>query len=109
MALSLSLCELIPCKEMIKKIGPLFGHTTKQVNTISTIFEDNKSAIELAMCPKMRPQTKDINVKYHHFCSHVGKTITVVYCPGKYQITEILTELLKRELFFEFRKAIMGW
>ena len=30
-------------------------------------FEDNSGALELACLPKMRPHTKHIKVKYHHF------------------------------------------
>jgi hypothetical protein len=34
------------------------------------VFEDNSGAVELATSvksPKMRPRTKHINTKYHHF------------------------------------------
>jgi hypothetical protein len=34
-------------------------------------FKDNSGALELAHLPKMRPQTKHINIKYHHFREHV--------------------------------------
>jgi hypothetical protein len=31
------------------------------------VFEDNVGAIEMARLPKMRPRTKHLNMKYHHF------------------------------------------
>jgi hypothetical protein len=40
--------------------------------TYSTIFEDNRGSVELANAPKMRPCTKHIALKYHHFRSHVA-------------------------------------
>jgi hypothetical protein len=35
------------------------------------LFEDNSGAMTLAKSPAMRPRTKHINVKYHHFRSFV--------------------------------------
>eukprot|EP00957_Ditylum_brightwellii_P190277 14483783-Ditylum_brightwellii.AAC.1 len=35
------------------------------------VFEDNEGCIELAKCPRMRPRTKHIVIKYHHFRSKV--------------------------------------
>ncbi len=34
-------------------------------------FEDNAGCLELARAPKLRPRTKHIAVKYHHFLSYV--------------------------------------
>ena len=77
-----------------------------------TAFEDNSGALELARSPKMRPRTKHINVKYHHFRSHVGQG------PGKIQIEAISTsdqladifmKAVSVDLFFKFRAAILGW
>ena len=34
-------------------------------------FEDNTGCLDLAKTPKLRPRTKHIAVKYHHFRSHV--------------------------------------
>ena len=35
------------------------------------LFEDNSGALELATVYKMRPHTKHINIKYHHFWEYV--------------------------------------
>jgi hypothetical protein len=34
-------------------------------------FKDNSGALELARLPKIRPWTKHINIKYHHFREYV--------------------------------------
>ena len=36
-----------------------------------TVYEDNQGAIALAVSPQMRPCTKHIKIKYHHFQSFV--------------------------------------
>jgi hypothetical protein len=35
------------------------------------VFEDNSGAVELEKVPKIRPPTKHINTKYHHFRKYV--------------------------------------
>ena len=39
------------------------------------VFEDNNDTIELAKAPKIRPRTKHIALKYHHFREHVRKCL----------------------------------
>ena len=38
-----------------------------------TVFEDNNGAVEIAKTPKMRPRTKHIAIKYHHFRTYFYK------------------------------------
>eukprot|EP00957_Ditylum_brightwellii_P057304 4343428-Ditylum_brightwellii.AAC.1 len=38
-----------------------------------TVFKDNNGCIELLKCPRMRPRTKHIIIKYHHFRKKVKK------------------------------------
>ena len=38
-------------------------------------FEDNSGALEMARTPKMRPRTKFMNVKHHHFRSHAPSAL----------------------------------
>ena len=73
-------------------------------------FEDNTGALELSKVPKMRPRTKHINIKYHHFRSHVQKgTITVEHVDTENQVADIFTKPLPEALFTKHRKSIMGW
>ena len=75
-----------------------------------TAFEDNSGAVELARLPKMRPRTKHINVKYHHFRSHVfTKLIEVLQVTTTEQLADIFTKNLGVELFVKHRKRICGW
>ena len=45
------------------------GGTSPNFHT--RLFEDNTGAIELIFIKKLRPRTKHINIKYHHFRQHV--------------------------------------
>ena len=44
-------------------------------NMMCVVFEDNNGAIKLAKTPKMRPRTKHLSIKYHHFSSFVAKGV----------------------------------
>ena len=74
------------------------------------LFEDNSGAVELANVPKMRPRTKHINTKYHHFRAYVAQGFVKVLKIGtEDQLADILTKNLKEDLFIKFRKWISGW
>jgi hypothetical protein len=49
----------------MKALGITISKTTPTV--FCKLFEDNAGAIHLAKVPKMRPRTRHINQKYHHF------------------------------------------
>ena len=73
-------------------------------------FEDNSGALELARLPKMRPRTRHIHVKYHHFREAVAKgRITVQHVSTTEQLGDALTKNLTRDLFVTLRKKYMGW
>ena len=76
-ALSAALRETIPTTQLLKEIGAVMDITPGTKTTKYTVFEDKNGAIELAKAPKMRPRTKNISIKYHHFrsCVHQGETI----------------------------------
>jgi hypothetical protein len=46
-----------------------FNDNTSIPTVRCTLFEDNSGALTLAKAPAMRPLTKHINNKYHHFRS----------------------------------------
>ena len=74
------------------------------------VFEDNAGAVALANVPKIRPRTKHINNRYHHFRSYVARgIISVQYVSTEDQIADILTKSLSPELFEKFRFMLMGW
>jgi hypothetical protein len=74
------------------------------------VFEDNNGALEMAKVHKLRPRTKHLNVKYHHFREHVNKgTISLHPIASSQQEADIFTKPLGSELFTKFRNNILGW
>ena len=75
-------------------------------------FEDNSGALELATMPKVRPRTKHINVKYHHFRSHVkAKMIEIESVSSKAleQWADIFTKPLPPSKFIPIRRNLCGY
>jgi len=71
-SLSESLRNTIPLMDLIKEFKEHgFSVTSTEPKVFCKAFEDNSGALELARLPKMRPRTKHINIKYHHFREHV--------------------------------------
>ena len=74
------------------------------------VFEDNNGAIELAKAPKIRPRTKHIALKYHHFREHVRKgLIEINPIDTLEQVADIFTKALPFPIFNYLRKNMMGW
>ena len=44
------------------------------------------------MIPKLRPRTKHINIKHHHFKSEIGKIIKLKKVSNKNQLADIGTK-----------------
>ena len=72
-------------------------------------FEDNNGALHLATAPQMRPRTKHINIKYHHFRSMIGKEVTIQKVATEDQLADIGTKPLTRKTFETLRKRLNGW
>ena len=110
-SLSSALRECIPLITLLAEINDNTTITTNNLPVMRcTAFEDNAGALELAKLPKMRPRTKHINVKYHHFRKWVSKgLIQVMQVPTEEQQANILTKNLPGPLFEKLRKLISGW
>ena len=111
--ISLSQC-LRQTISLMRLVEELKEQLKVPMDTIPTVrcklFEDNSGAVELANVPKMRPRTKHINTKYHHFRAYVAKGLIKVLKIGtEEQLADILTKNLKEELFLQIRKWICGW
>jgi hypothetical protein len=109
-ALSQSTRDLLPlCSlliELSKATKLIVGCTTAH----STIFEDNKGCVELATAPKMRPRTRHIALKYHHFRSHIENgNLQIKWIDTKHQLADIFTKPLSGPLFISLRTALLGW
>ena len=110
-ALSESLRHVIPLMNLLDECNQLKIFTNEiKPNIHCTAFEDNSGALELARAPRMRPRTKHINIKYHHFRSYVDdKKITIEPIDTLEQIADCFTKAVTLDLFLKFRRAIMGW
>jgi hypothetical protein len=75
-----------------------------------TVFEDNEGAKAMATVPKMRPRTKHINGRMHHFRGAVASgKLKIESIDTSDQLADIGTKPLAKDLFTRLRKEIMGW
>ena len=110
-ALSQSMREVLPIMWLLEEAGQQgIRMLNAKPKVHCKVFEDNAGAIEIANVPKMRPRTKHLNIKYHHFREEVKKgTISIYYTRTEDQIADILTKPLPETSFTKFREKIMGW
>jgi hypothetical protein len=110
-SLSNALREIIPLMDLVEELHAKVSSNIKTTPTVyCKAFEDNAGAYELAIAPKMRPRTKHINAKYHHFRSHVDRhLIQIAKVTTEEQLADMFTKQSNLELFQSFRETIMGW
>jgi len=109
--LSQALRTTIPLMELIKDLKAHGFNTASHTPKVHCrVFEDNSGAIEIAKVPKMRPRTKHINIKYHHFRDYVERgEVTVHPIDTKDQPADMLTKPLNEQTLSRHRRYIMGW
>jgi hypothetical protein len=96
-ALSQAMRDLTPMRTLLTELASLTKLKIGDTITHSTVFEDNKGCVELANAPKMRPRTKHIAIKYHHFRSHVAcGDIKIQWIDTKHQLADISPNLWPR-------------
>ncbi|KAI2497267.1 hypothetical protein MHU86_17231 [Fragilaria crotonensis] len=110
-ALSSSLREVISLMELLKEAKAHgIPNVVVEPKIHCKVFEDNSGALAMAQTPKMRPRTKHLNVKYHHFRNHVTNgEITLHAISSEDQQADIYTKPLATVLFMKLRRAILGW
>ena len=111
-ALSTAMRDLLPMKELLQEV--VSKMTTKKIegaSVKSTVFEDNNSALQLSLSPKLTPRTKHIAVKYHFFKSKIGedKGITIKRVDSVENVADIFTKGVQGDLYSQLRKKLMGW
>jgi hypothetical protein len=109
-ALSQAMREVIPLMDIYNSIQVVM--MTEKLHPVvkCTVFEDNNGALELAKAPKMRPRTKHIAIKYHHFRSKVDSgEVDIKRVDTKNQIADIFTKGLSRFDFEQLRTMLLGW
>jgi hypothetical protein len=110
-ALSQSMREVLPIMWLLEEVQDRGIEVNGKVCQVHcNVFEDNEGAIEIAKVPKMRPRTKHLNIKYHHFREEVKKgTVSVHYVNTGEQMADMLTKPLEQTLFERHRGKMMGW
>jgi hypothetical protein len=110
-SLSQALREVIPLMRLVKELSNAGFHMTTSTPVVKCkAFEDNVGALTMAQAPRLRPRTKHLNIKYHHFRSAVEDgSISIHPINTNNQQADILTKPLGTELFVKFRKLISGW
>ncbi len=93
-ALSTALRETIPIINLLQELMDMkFINNFTAPKIHCKAFEDNSGAFELAKSPKMRPRSKHINIKYHHFRSYVDSgSITLHKVSTENQLADIFTK-----------------
>jgi hypothetical protein len=124
-ALSQAMRDLIPLLGLLDELAPALhldedqpllywkacGIEPNSQNLFANLYADNTWAYKLAKAPKMRPRTKHIALKYHHFREHVNKgtSIKINLIGTKDQIANIFTKALDKPSFLHLRKLLSGW
>jgi hypothetical protein len=110
-ALSQALRDAIPMMALLQEASNLGVPITTATPTFRcTVFEDNSGCVELANVPKMRPRTRHINLKYHHFREFVAnKIIAIKKVDVDDQLADILTKPLADDKFAYLRQGLLGW
>ncbi len=111
MALSACLRDVIVIQQLLEELArKKFLGSNSEAIVKCTVFEDNKGCLEIATAPKMRPRTRHIAIKYHHFRSHVASgTIVIKWVETGLQVADQFTKGLPRDTFSKLRFMLMGW
>ena len=109
-AFSTALRDIIPLIGLLRELRSVVPFGKKAPVVHCTVHEDNKGCIDLIQTPKIRPRTKHIALKYHHFRSFVKSgAISVKYIETAEQIADLFTKALGDQQFVSLRKKFMGW
>jgi hypothetical protein len=108
--MSQAACDLIPMRDLLHEFSKVTKLIVGDTVAHSTIYEDNRGCVELANAPKLRPRTKHIGIKYHHFRSHVASgAIKIQWIDSKHQLADIFTKPLALSSFEFLRSLLLGW
>ncbi|KAG7349703.1 reverse transcriptase RNA-dependent DNA polymerase [Nitzschia inconspicua] len=95
---------------LLQEINDRYHRLQPETQVKCRLFEDNSAAYEMAKVPKMRPQTRHINVAYHHFRGEVANgRLIPCECATQDMEADIFTKATGKETLQTLRKRIMGW
>ena len=88
----------------------LAAETLRELGARIDLFEDNSGAIEIATGDKVRPRTKHINVRYHHFRQLVeNKTLVIEAIRSEDNPADILTHPVTLERLAKHVTSLLKW
>jgi len=111
-ALSESLRSVIHLMDLVTETKQQLAWTvTDAVPKIHCkVMEDNSGALEMARLPKMRPRTKHLCVKLHHFRDRVKDgSIAIHKVPTRFQLADIAAKGQPELLFLSQRESMLQW
>jgi Reverse transcriptase (RNA-dependent DNA polymerase) len=113
LALSSTMRELIPFKELVTAVGNAVGFTSNEITTIrTTVWEDNVGAWTLANLEPGRstPRSKHYAIRTHWFRGKLKPTNTeVCQISSDEQDADIMTKGLRIDPYRKNRKRFSGW
>jgi kynurenine formamidase len=95
--------EAIWLRALLTDLGQALSGST-------TIFEDNKSAITLALNPTNHQRTKHIDVQFHFIKDKINsEQISLQHTFSEDQLADVMTKALGRNLFSHFLTKILSY
>ena len=114
LAISTAMREVLPIIDLLKEMAEcvtILRHKPPILHC--RVFEDNSGAVEIAKgvkSPLLRPRTKHINVKYHHFRTKVlSGDIEINQISTKDMLADLLTKGVNQATLESLRPKLMGW
>jgi hypothetical protein len=108
-----TMLEIIEAVDMIDEKGSCTFGSQDQLRSFKTrVYEDNSTALSLAVKQKVTSRTKHWSVKFHFFWSHINdkkKNMECLKVDTREQRADYLTKGLTRELFEHCRELNQGW
>ncbi|GFH50765.1 hypothetical protein CTEN210_07241 [Chaetoceros tenuissimus] len=111
-ALSQAMRALIPVCTLLKEMCLSLNvpEFTNPDSILTTVHEDNQSALRLATEQRITSRTRFYLARYHFFWEHVRNgDISVIYCPTETQEADYLTKNLPEKDFVRIRELVQGW
>jgi hypothetical protein len=101
----------IPLMELMKELKQQGFKITDGIPKIfCRIFEDNSGALEIATVFKLRPRTKHLNTRFHHFRQYQQRgEIEILPIDTSLQTSDFLTKPVDLKTLVRHRLAVMGW
>jgi len=109
-ALSQAMWDLVLFILEIEYTVPEVQYKNSKMLLTAGVYEDNRGALELAKIPKLRPCTKHIALKYHHFHEHVQNGKVCIHAIDmREQLADIFRKAMPHEAFHYLCHKIRIW